>query len=146
MPKKKVEEQQVGTPLEEKTVEELVEEIKSEEEVLDPDAKVISMKEMSLMLSNQTFAMIGGIGQGLKARYDQVVAMEFENLPPKARKEKKVWQKGYIQALNDVAEGLAIYQDEITNRAIADGVLTREEVPDLPEPEQPAPEVDGQSE
>jgi hypothetical protein len=141
MPKKKVE-PQVDTPVEEivvePSVEELVEEAK--EEALDPNAPTISMKQMSLMLSNQTFTIVGSLGQGLKTRYDQVVAMEFENLPPKARKEKKVWQKGYISALNDIAEGLLIYQNDMTERAIADGLLTREDVPDLPE--QPAPESD----
>jgi hypothetical protein len=140
MPKKKETPEYI-----EPTVEELVEQIKEEEEVLDPNAKVISMHEMSLLLSNQTFAMISGLGNGLKARYDEVVSMEFENLPPKVRKEKEEWKKGYIRALNDVAEGLLQYQNEITERAIADGTLTREEL-NLPKPEQPAPETDEKSE
>ena len=125
----------------EPTVEELVEQIKEEEEVLDPDALTISMKQMSLMLTNQTFALVGSLGQGLKTRYDQVVAMEFENLPPKARKEKEQWKKGYIAALNDVAEGLLEYQNEMTERGIRDGILSREDVPDLPDPEATAQET-----
>jgi hypothetical protein len=125
----------------EPTVEELVEQIKEEEEVLDPDALTISMRQMSLMLTNQTFAIVGSLGQGLKTRYDQVVAMEFENLPPKARKEKEQRKKGYIAALNDVAEGLLEYQNEMTERGIRDGILSREDVPDLPDPEATAQET-----
>jgi hypothetical protein len=125
----------------EPTVEELVEQIKEEEETLDPDAKTITMREMSFMLTSQTFTLVGSLGGGLKTRYDQVVAMEFENLPPKARKEKEQWKKGYIAALNDVAEGLLQYQNEITERGIQDGTLTREDVPDLPAPEAAAQET-----
>lgn len=125
----------------EPTVEELVEQIKEEEEVLDPDAKTLTMREMSYMLTNQTFALVGSLGEGLKTRYDQVVSMEFENLPPKARKEKEQWKKGYIAALNDVAEGLLQYQNEMTERGIKDGILSRGDVPDLPEPEATAQET-----
>ena len=124
----------------EPTVEELVEQIKEEEEVLDPDTKTITMREMSYLLTNQTFAIIGAIGEGLKGRYDQMTT----NVPPKAKKSE--FNKGYIAALNDVAKGLMQYQDEITERGIADGILTRGDVPDLQEPEQPAPETDEKSE
>jgi len=136
MPKKQTEEPQVEALVEEPTVEELVDEPTEPEE-----RPIITMTQMSLALSNQTFAIIGSLGQGLKTRYDQVVAMEFDNLPPKVRKEKEGWKKGYIRALNDIAEGLVQYQNEITERAIADGTLTRDEVPDLPEPEAAAQET-----
>ena len=108
----------------------------TEEEVLDPDAKVMTMKEMSYLLTSQTFAIIGAIGQGLKSRYDQMMT----GIPPKAKKSE--YNKGYIQALNDVAQGLMQYQDEITERGISDGILTRGDVPDLPEPESTATDTD----
>jgi hypothetical protein len=107
-----------------------------EEAVLDPDAKTMTMREMSYLLTSQTFAIIGAIGQGLKSRYDQMMT----GIPPKAKKSE--FNKGYIQALNDVAKGLMQYQDEITERGIADGTLTRGDVPDLPEPEATATDAD----
>jgi len=146
MPKKKVEEPQVEALVEETinepTMEELIEEAK--EDALDPDKPVISMKQMSIMLTNQTFTIIAALGEGLISRYNQLTT----NVPPKAKKSE--YNKGYLRALNDVALGLQMYQDQITERAYADGVLHRpedEQVPDLPEEYQTTvPEEDGKSE
>jgi len=107
---------------------------------VNPDEQVLTMREMSYLLTNQTFTIIGAIGQGLKDRYDKMTT----NVPPKAKKSE--FNKGYIAALNDVAKGLMDYQDLVTERGIADGILTRGDVPDLQEPEQPAPETDEKSE
>jgi hypothetical protein len=118
----------------EPTVEETVEPTQEE---LDPDAKTMSLREMSFLLTNQTFTIIAAIGEGLKARYDQLTT----GIPPKAKQNQ--FNKGYIQALNDIAAGLMAYQNEITERGIADGILVREEdVPDLPAPEATATESD----
>jgi hypothetical protein len=118
----------------EETVE-TTEEVKPED-VLDPTIPVITMQQMSHMLTSQTFEIIGAIGQSLKQRYDQLTT----GIPPKAKKDPKL--KGYIAALNDIATGLKQYQDAITERAIADGVLTREDVPDLPAEYQDTSEED----
>lgn len=135
----------------EPTLEELVEEAKEEAEPVDPDAKVLSPREMSYLLTNQTFAFCASIGQALKDRYDQMTT----NVPPKVKKSE--YNKGYITALNDVAAGLLQYQNDITLRAVADGILTPEDarqflpsnfIPtDIPEQEEAtAPEEDGKSE
>jgi hypothetical protein len=117
-----------------------LETVEPTEETIDMDAKTMSPREMSYLLTSQTFAIIGAIGEGLKSRYDQMMT----GIPPKAKKSD--YNKGYIQALNDVAYGLMQYQDEITERGIADGVLTREDVPDLPAPMAAATDVDESSE
>jgi hypothetical protein len=120
----------------EPTVEETVEPTEEQQEV-DPDAKTMSLRDMSYLLTSQTFTIIAAIGEGLKARYDQLTT----GIPPKAKQNQ--FNKGYIQALNDVAAGLMAYQDEITERGIADGILVREE--DLP-PQATATESDEKSE
>jgi len=119
----------------EPTPEEVVEstEVK-EEDVLDPSVPVISMLQMSHMLTSQTYEIIGAIGESLKQRYDQLT----KGIPPKAKKDPRLL--GYLAALNDIAAGLIQYQDAITERAIQDGVLTRDEVPDLPAEYQDASE------
>ena len=117
------------------TTVESTEEVKPED-VLDPTVPVISMQQMSHMLTSQTFEIIGAIGGSLKQRWDSLTT----GIPPKAKKDPKL--QGYLAALQDVAAGLAQYQNDITERAIADGVLTREDVPDLPEPEATAQETD----
>lgn len=125
----------------EPTVEETVEPTVEETPEVDPDAKILTTREMSYLLTQQTYTIIAAIAEGLKARYQSMTT----NVPPKVKNSPK--NKGYLQALVDVGQGLAIYQNEITERAIADGLLVREEdVPDLPVPEATAPEVDGQSE
>jgi hypothetical protein len=103
----------------EPTVEETVE--PTQEEQVDPDAKTMSLRDMSYLLTSQTFTIIGALGEGLKARYDQIMT----GIPPKAKQTQ--FNKGYVQALNDIAAGLMKYQDEITERGIADGILVREE-------------------
>jgi hypothetical protein len=120
------------------------------QEEFDPDAPTMSARQMSYLLTNQTFAFCASIGQALKDRYDQMTT----NVPPKVKKSE--YNKGYLTALNDVAAGLMAYQNEVTLRAVADGILTPEDaaqfLPTFPtspvpvEEEQPAPEVDGQSE
>jgi hypothetical protein len=104
----------------EPTTEEIVEPTEEQQEV-DPDAKTMSLRDMSYLLTSQTFTIIGALGEGLKARYDQLT----NGIPPKAKQNQ--FNKGYIQALNDIAAGLMAYQDEITERGIADGILVREE-------------------
>lgn len=126
---------------------EFLEQEQSQEEV-DPDAKIMSMREMSYLLTNQTFAFCASIGQGLKDRYDVMISgADLQGLPPKAKEQKKKYREGYIQALNDVALGLMQYQNDIAVRAVADGLMTEEDLKQFyPSPEATAPEEDGKSE